>query len=342
MKILYGIQGTGNGHLSRARLVAEQLAQRGADVQYLISGRDKDTLFDMDVFGDYWHREGLTMQSVNGRISTFKTAKNLKPLTFIRDVRALDLSTFDVVVCDYEPVTAWAAKLAGKPCIGLAHQCGLSGNVPSAGPSLTLSLLLRYFAPVSKQIGLHWHPYEPHIAPPIVDTSMTPGTDTGRIVVYLPWEDQAVATKLLQQLPEHEFIMFSSELSDQTLGNVIHRKANLKGFKQELCGARGVISNAGFELVSEALFLGKPTLTRPIAGQAEQMNNAAALEHSKLGASMREIDLEHIKQWLEDLSPVERQAYPNVASKFSDWLLQEDWESPETFASALWENPTPA
>lgn len=65
MRILYGIQGTGNGHLSRTRLVAEQLHKQGAQVQYLISGRDQKSLFDMEMFGDYWHREGLTVQSSN-------------------------------------------------------------------------------------------------------------------------------------------------------------------------------------------------------------------------------------------------------------------------------------
>ncbi|WP_275451435.1 glycosyltransferase family protein, partial [Photobacterium sanctipauli] len=60
MKILYGVQGTGNGHISRAREMARALASQGAEVDYLFSGRPADQYFDMEGFGDYQTRRGLT------------------------------------------------------------------------------------------------------------------------------------------------------------------------------------------------------------------------------------------------------------------------------------------
>mgnify|MGYP000683759836 CR=1 FL=1 len=53
MKILYGIQATGNGHISRSRVMAKYFAQAGIEVTYLISGREQSELFDMEIFGDY-------------------------------------------------------------------------------------------------------------------------------------------------------------------------------------------------------------------------------------------------------------------------------------------------
>ena len=35
MRILYGVQGPGNGHISRCRSVAEALARKGVEVDYL-------------------------------------------------------------------------------------------------------------------------------------------------------------------------------------------------------------------------------------------------------------------------------------------------------------------
>jgi len=46
-KILYGVQGTGQGHISRARGVAEALKDYDVDVTWLFSGRPKEKFFDM-------------------------------------------------------------------------------------------------------------------------------------------------------------------------------------------------------------------------------------------------------------------------------------------------------
>ena len=60
-KILYGVQGTGQGHISRARGVAHALKDYDVDVTWLFSGRDKDKLFDMEPFGDFKHREAVKL-----------------------------------------------------------------------------------------------------------------------------------------------------------------------------------------------------------------------------------------------------------------------------------------
>ncbi|MEZ9793074.1 glycosyltransferase family protein, partial [Vibrio splendidus] len=41
MKILYGVQGTGNGHIARARAMAVAFRQQNIDVDFLFSGRDQ-------------------------------------------------------------------------------------------------------------------------------------------------------------------------------------------------------------------------------------------------------------------------------------------------------------
>ncbi|MGB1544234.1 MAG: glycosyltransferase family protein, partial [Spongiibacter marinus] len=80
MKLLYGVQGTGNGHISRARMMAKHFAARNVDVQYLFSGRSPEQYFDMDVFGDFQLRHGLTFATRDGRISTLQTLRESRPL----------------------------------------------------------------------------------------------------------------------------------------------------------------------------------------------------------------------------------------------------------------------
>ena len=114
LKILYGVQGTGNGHISRARMMAKHFTRQNADVTYLFSGRDPEHYFAMDDFGDYQHRRGLTFTTEAGKVNYLKTVRDNNIFQFFNDVRNLDVSAYDLVISDFEPVTAWAAKLAKK------------------------------------------------------------------------------------------------------------------------------------------------------------------------------------------------------------------------------------
>ena len=66
MKIFYGVQGTGNGHIARARMMAKELELAGIETTFLFSGRATDGYFDMDVFKDYQLRTGLTFITNHG------------------------------------------------------------------------------------------------------------------------------------------------------------------------------------------------------------------------------------------------------------------------------------
>ena len=90
-KILYGVQGTGQGHISRARSVAHAFLDYDVDVTWLFSGRPKDRFFDMEPFGNFKHREGLTMVTEGGKMKYRKTALGASPVTFIKDATSLDL-----------------------------------------------------------------------------------------------------------------------------------------------------------------------------------------------------------------------------------------------------------
>ncbi|WP_287831327.1 glycosyltransferase family protein, partial [Idiomarina sp.] len=122
MRILFGVQGTGNGHLSRCHTLSKWLNHYAVDVDYLISGREPSRLFDMGAFGDYQWRQGLSFATQNGRVDYLNSYRNNSFKQFWSDVKTLDLSAYDLVLTDYEPVTAWAAKRAKKQCIGIGRQ----------------------------------------------------------------------------------------------------------------------------------------------------------------------------------------------------------------------------
>lgn len=339
MKLLYGVQGTGNGHISRARMMAKHLAEKHIDVQFLFSGRAPEQYFDMDVFGNYQLRDGLSFATSNGSISALKTLAQTKPLKFIRDIRALDLSSYDAIITDFEPVTAWAGRLQSKPVIGIGHQYAFGyPDVPQSGVDLRNRLIMKFFAPARYQLGLHWDRFNASIAPPIInpDEVRQPNNATPHIVVYLPFEDQQLVSDTLAQFPNQKFIQYAPQLQHEERGNISRRPTSLHNFKHDLCQANGVICNAGFELISECLHMGIPALAKPVAGQSEQLGNAAALQQLGAATVMQEFSASRIEKWLMHTPSLTPRHYPDVAAAICDWVISGEWHDSSHLVSELW------
>ena len=69
------------------------------------------------------------------------------------------------------------------------------------------------------------------------------------------------------------------------------------GVVADLAGAKGVIINGGFTLLTESLYLGKPILSVPIKMQYEQIINARMVEALGLGLMTKELTLEIFRLW---------------------------------------------
>lgn len=338
MKILYGIQATGNGHISRSRVMARYLSEHNVDVTYLFSGRDKDKLFDMEIFGDYLHRRGLTFVIDHGAINHFKSITQNNIFTFLNDVKKLDLDDYDLVISDFEPVTAWAAKLKNKPSIGVGHQYAFGPRTPSAGRYSLGSMIMKSFAPVKYKAGLHWHPFGEGVLPPIIDFQLQRNSCDESYLVYLPFEDQGRVTQMLNTLQGYQFLQYSPNVSDAQCANVALRQTCYSGFKNDLRKAKGVICNAGFELISECLHLGLPILAKPLTGQIEQLSNGLALTELGYAEIRLKLNAQSIKQWLEQEKRVQPRPIPNVAEPLVEWILSAQWQDTKVLTDRLWKN----
>ncbi|MGR9087736.1 MAG: MJ1255/VC2487 family glycosyltransferase [Gammaproteobacteria bacterium] len=320
MKIFYGVQGTGNGHITRARMMAREFDAAGIDVVYQFSGRPSSNYFEMEVFKDYRVRNGLSFHARDGEVSYLKTALETKPLTFIREVRALDLTGFDLIISDFEPVTSWAAKIQKKRVLGIGHQYAFAHKIPRAGTDPVAELLMKYFAPADIGLGLHWHHFGQPILPPIIDTPKKPDTIVeNKIIVYLPFEDQNDVVRILSSFTNFDFHLFTSASVDHPYRHITCHSLSRDRFQKALYDAAGVISNAGFELASEALHLGKKILVKPLHSQMEQHSNAEALRLLGYGQVMDDIDEALIGRWLHIQTGVQV-SYPNTARYLVQWI----------------------
>ena len=302
MKILYGVQGTGHGHISRAREIVPTL-QELADVDILVSGKHlKMTLEGIPV----WNRTGITMSyDAHGKVSYLRTLTGLRPVRFIRDVQALDLSGYDLVISDYEPISAWAAKKQRVKCIGMSHQASFLSPLSPRPPhkSQLAESILSHFAPVSKAIGFHFLRYDEFIEPPVIrrEVQELNPVEEPRVTVYLPSYHHEFLATFFRNVPELEWFIFSPYCNEEReAGNVRFRPIGNRAFLESLERSTGVLTGGGFESCAETMYLGKKLMSIPIQRQYEQLCNAAALE--AMGVSVV-YSIEHhftdqLREWL--------------------------------------------
>ncbi|PKF78628.1 glycosyltransferase [Vibrio sp. vnigr-6D03] len=338
MKILYGVQGTGNGHIARARAMAKAFEEQNIDVDFLFSGRDKDKYFSMESFGNYQTRNGMSFITKNGKINLTQTVLQNSLLNIKKEIDELDLSGYDVVINDFEPVSAWAAKKQNVPCIGLSHQNAFRYQVPIKDSRWFDHWIIHYFAPTSIPIGLHWYHFDQQILPPIVHTTSGLPEDVGAsILVYLPFESLGDIQELLDRFGHQHFDCYHPGVEQvHVLENITFHPLSHERFQSSLKSCSGVIANGGFELPSEALTLGKKLLLKPLKGQFEQQSNVATLEHLGLASAMDYLDPTAVRNWLDEQS-AEKVIYPDVAASIVNWIMQGRWDCVQELWSLLWD-----
>lgn len=342
MKILYGVQGTGNGHITRARALAVEFEALGVEVDYLFSGRAAKDYFDMECFGEYRALTGLSFVAKDGRVSFYETYKNAQLWRFMKDVKALDLSDYDLILTDFEPISAWAAKRQGKPCLGVGHQYAFHYDIPKyQGDGLGAWILSR-FTPVTQSVGVHWHHFGKPILPPIIQHHLDsePAHDD-QVLVYLPFENSEEVLEWLEAVPNYHFRMHCKDIEPGQYGNVRVYPFSRELFQKNLRECKSVLCNAGFELNSEALHLGRRILVKPLHGQVEQLSNVVALQQLGFAQTCDWLDANTISQWLEQAKVV-KVVFPNVAQAIAQWIAEGAEQPLESLSHSLWHQVAPS
>lgn len=337
MRVLYGVQATGNGHITRARVMAPALVTAGVEVDYLFSGRPADQFFDMECFGHFETRKGLTFKLADGgRVNLLDTLVSNDIWQFWRDTRALDLTDYDLVITDFEPISAWAAKQQGVRSIGLAHQYAFLNPLPDGGYSKLLKPGIKLFAPVDLAVGVHWDAFGGTNIPPLIaEPSFEPSDNERDILVYLPFEQKATLERLFAFFPTHRFHVFCRCYAVQSCANVIYHPLSRQSFEQHMAYSGGVISNCGFGLASEALQYGKKLLSLPMPGQWEQQSNAKILSELGLATVVSSWDIDTLGVWLAQPSSAPM-AFNHSAGVVAQWIANGAKEPVVDMVDRIW------
>ncbi|MFW6268223.1 MAG: glycosyltransferase family protein [Marinilabiliaceae bacterium] len=280
MKILYAIQGTGNGHLARAIDLVPEF-EKYADVDVLLSGRHSElklpfpVKYQLQGFGFFFGSEG--------GIDWAKTLRKNSPGKFLSEVASLPVRDYDLVISDFEPVSSWACRLRGKKCFGMSHQAAVvESSIPvSLFKNIAGKGIMRSYAPVTASIGFHFRSMGTNISTPVIRKKIRQVVpeNQGHYTVYLPAFSDVNILKVLAEFPRIKWHVFSKYTRNPySFQNIRVRPVDEGAFIESLAGSEGVLCHSSFETPAEALFLGKKLCVVPMKNQYEQYCNAAMLE----------------------------------------------------------------
>jgi len=304
-KVLYAINGTGQGHISRAKSLIPLLSNH-LDIDILISGKLQDLNFDYPV--KYVFR-GLTFYYEKGGVNWIKTILKLNIIQFFRDCLSLNLKNYDLVITDFEPISAWACLLKKKKCLNISHQAAFY-SIKSPRPNgwiffLFFEFLLKTFCYTRNYIGVHYKSYDHFIIAPILKPTIINSKPIlkNHITVYLSSFDYEFLLTFFNQFPSYTFEIFHKECLQEKVIDNLRLFPLSEQFQFSLISCSGYITNAGFESTAEALYLEKPLLAVPTRLQYEQYLNAAALK--QLGVNVqKKLTFDSVNSWLETKAPV--------------------------------------
>ena len=326
MRILYAIQGTGNGHITRSISIINELKKR-ANVDILVSGIHNELKLPIDI--NYNFRGLGFVFGQNGGINYRETFKQNNLKILFSEIRQLPIERYDLVVSDFEPVSVWAASRVGIPTIGLSNQVTVSHpKIKKPWPPVSMSrIFMENYVRCDHNIGLHFEAMDEFIETPVIRDEIRNGeiTDQGYGLVYLPFYSDEIIYAALQNVPSINWIVFSKH-SKQAYkkGSIQFEPVNGKLFTEKLLSCHLVITAAGFGTTSEALHLGKKMIVIPMKGQYEQKFNAYTLQ--KFGVKvLRSFDRPEaaslIKTVLDAPSGI-KMNYPNNVKMISDKVMQ--------------------
>lgn len=302
MKVLYALQGTGNGHLTRAKDVIPILSQL-VDLDVMISGTQSDIDLPYPIKYRY---NGLSFKfGLKGGIDFKGSFKDFSLKTLIGEIRNCPVKEYDLVINDFEPISAWACKIKTVPCISLSHQAALlSDKIPRPKKRDFLGeFVLRNFAPSKVSYGFHFKKYDNNIFTPFIrkDIRKLAPTDNQHYTVYLPAYSSQNIIKILTQIPEAKWKVFSKHATaHQQVENVSIYPVDSQKFIESMASGSGVLCGAGFETPSEALYLQKKLLVIPMKSQYEQHLNAESLKEMGVPVlnSLGQASVKELKKWV--------------------------------------------
>ena len=313
MKLIYGICGEGNGHGVRSLPLIQHL-QKKHDVRVFAGDCAFPILQKCKHVRKTKSLRIIYRNNSVSNLSSFLYNIAFVPVHLVCFTRVfVEMLYFrpNIVVSDFEWFTNWSAFLLGIPVITVDNQQFIRTHIQIPAQTRLSYLKTRLVMLL----------ISPHVTTALIPTiSTTPSLKKNQVYaqptlkqevkhakpldkrtffVYQTSDSNNELLELLQKLP-HKFIVNGFHRKD-VVGNCVFRTFDATRFVEDIRSCTAIITNGGFSLMTEALYLGKPVLSIPVKSQFEQELNASYLGKEGFGMSASKLTAEIMQEFVRKL-----------------------------------------
>lgn len=320
MKILYGVPGEGLGHATRSQVIIRHLLQQNHDVQVVSSSRAYGLLSNSfpgrvhEIKGFHLAYNDAAVSKLKTFTSNLKAAPESLKVNFNKYRKIQEEFGPELVISDFESFSYLYAKYHNLPVISIDNMQIMSrGKLDIKIPEnqkknyqLGRNIVRAKVPRCQHYLITSFFPAFPEkerttVVPPIMREAILKAQPTNgpHILVYQSSTSQKNLVSILHELPQETFRVYGFNKTE-THGNVQLKAFSEQGFIDDLCSAKAILTNGGFSLISEAVYLHKPICSIPLENQFEQFMNAAYVQRLGFGRHFDTITPDNLRAFLYD------------------------------------------
>jgi len=315
-KILYGICGEGLGHASRSRILINHLKKKH-DICIVCGG--KAYPYMKNFFKNVNYVESPHFVYKGNEIRLFFTIFRLifitilkTPYYYIKIRKIIKKFNPNILITDAEPISFYASYTKNIKRISIDNPQAILHQNYKINSGEYFSWLFLYitlkisFINSDKYIIYDFTDKKTdnskvlYLKPLIQEGILKQKPKIGNhIFVYQTSISTKFITKILKKIDE-KFIIYGYN-KDFVDGNLVYKQFNEDEFYHDISSAKAVLTNGGFTVISEALYLKKPIFSVPINNQFEQVINGQFVEQLGVGVTHTNLNEENLKDFLDNL-----------------------------------------
>ncbi len=300
-RILYGVHGTGKGHVTRALSLARGLPKH----KYLFVA--DGTAFNI-IKNEYPVIKILTSTTeIKGHKVNFSSTIKENLVIFSQAKKSIDkilnvIDRFkpDIAITDYELFVPIAARKRKIPCLSLDHQHIItlaSYKFPKKeflNRFITATIIRAMFSYSSSYIITSFfqlplkYKNNVRLLPPLIRKEVFDfiPSNENHVLAYQGYSTNRSFFNFLKNTGRQVYVY--GFYSKKSMDNLIFKGYSEREFLKDLASCAYVICGGSHTLISEALFYGKPVMAYPIRNAFEQFLNAYFLEMCNYGLQLKE------------------------------------------------------
>lgn len=334
-RILYGVASIGLGHIIRSKVILDHLKKSKHKLFILTSYRGYS--YYKKYYDNVYNIEGLEIIFRKNSVLNLRTLiKNLRKASkktydnFVKIKSAVDKFNPEIIITDMETFSSYIAHDKNIPLISIDNQHYLVYGKYTLPEKYRLSYLKALF--IVKGLLFKARHYLIMCLPgskiddrsnlfqikPIVREEIFEAKSKSMdyIFVYQSTKSYDKLIDILKRI-NYKFIIYGFE-KNQVVGNLIFKKFNDgREYVKDLANCKAVITNGGFTLISEAIYLRKPILAVPIKKHFEQISNALYIQEKGFGEFYDDLNENHVVEFITNLKKYK--------------IDVEKWDNSETF-----------